>query len=326
MSLTALQRSSLAWAARPPGPPGLWYAAGSILRSAAAALDSAGAAIMGDMSYSEGLVIPTTAVKVGGQSPAVGGASFIAPSANLVGAVKLSAGASVWYGSMVSGGVKPASIGEMSVVGDNAIVVGSVVGANAVIGAGSVVTLSTLADECSVGLGCNVGKGCTLGKGSALAAGAVLAPGTSVPAGEVWAGAPAKKVGTVSTVEAGGIVATASLTSDLGALHMEEAWKVRPLLPLPTSLSAPSQSLWRIVPTRNPPPPRFAPFSPYARSSFRVQDLSMVEQEHADYKRQAQQTPETISAMREDPGWVPLPTLGEWLAKAEVSTRTFTLK
>lgn len=52
----------------------------------------------------------------------------------------------------------------------------------------------------------------------------------------------------------------------------------------------------------------------------------MVEQEHADYKRQAQQTPETISAMREDPGWVPLPTLGEWLAKAEVSTRTFTLK
>lgn len=280
MSLTALQRSCLAWAARPPGPPGLWYATGSILRSAAAALDSAGVAIMGDTSYTEGLVIPTTAVKVGGQSPAVGGASFIAPSANLVGAVKLSAGSSVWYGSMVSGDVKPASIGEMSSVGDNAIVVGSVVGTNVVIGAGSIVTLSTLADECSVGLGCNVGKGCTLGKGSALAAGAVLAPGTSVPAGELWGGAPAKKVATISTVEAGGIVATASLTSDLGALHMEEAWK----------------------------------------------DLSLVDQEHADYKRQAQQTPETISAMREDPGWVPLPTLGEWLAKTEVSTRSFTLK
>ena len=57
-----------------------------------------------------------------------------------------------------------------------------------------------------------------------------------------------------------------------------------------------------------------------------MQDLSLVDQEHADYKRQAQQTPETISAMREDPGWVPLPTLGEWLAKTEVSTRSFTLK
>ena len=51
-----------------------------------------------------------------------------------------------------------------------------------------------------------------------------------------------------------------------------------------------------------------------------------MDQEHADYKRQVQQTPETISAMRSDPGWVPLPTLGEWLTKTEVHTRTDALK
>merc|ERR1719379_1282426 len=115
--------------------------------------------------------------------------------------------------------------------------------------------MSTITDECSIGLGCIVGAKCTLGKSSMLAAGSVLAPGTVVPPGKVWAGAPAKEVGTVSATDAAGVVATAALTSDIAGLHMAEAWK----------------------------------------------DLSLVDQEHADYKRQVQQTPETISAMRSDP-------------------------
>ena len=47
MSVTPLQRASLAWAARPPGPPALWYAVGSTLRSIGAALDSYGVTVMG---------------------------------------------------------------------------------------------------------------------------------------------------------------------------------------------------------------------------------------------------------------------------------------
>lgn len=280
MSLTPLQRTSLAWVARPPGPPSIWYAVGSMLRGAAAAIDSFGASIMADTVYEEKLVIPTTVVKAGGASPAIGEASFVAPSANLIGAVKLAPGASVWYGAMLSGGEKLVSIGKLSSVGEHASVVGSAVGDSVIIGAGSLISYATLADECSVGLGCKVGTGCSIGKNAMLAAGSVLPPGSTVPAGEVWAGAPAKKVETTSATDAASIVATATLTAELGALHMEEAWK----------------------------------------------DLTLVDQEHNDYKRQVFQTPEVISAMREDPGWVPLPTLGEWLAKTEVSTRTFTLK
>ena len=41
-------------------------------------------------------------------------------------------------------------------------------------------------------------------------------------------------------------------------------------------------------------------------------------QEHGDYKRQAQRTPEYIASLPEDPGWEPLPTLGEQLEKAGV--------
>ena len=43
--------------------------------------------------------------------------------------------------------------------------------------------------------------------------------------GQVWAGAPAKQVGTATRTEGDSLIATASLTADLGTLHMDEAWK-----------------------------------------------------------------------------------------------------
>ena len=227
MSLSAVQRANLAWAARPPGPQALWSALGSSVRAVGQAMDKIGIALEGQGAYVEKLPISTTVVKVDGKAPSVGEASFIAPSANLIGAVQLGQGASAWYGALLKGDTKPVSLGTLSSVGENASVVGSTVGDNVTIGAGSIVSFSTLADECSVGLGCTVGKGCSLGKNAMLAAGAVLPAGTVVPAGQVWAGAPAKQVGTATATEADSLIAAASLTADLASLHMEEAWKAR---------------------------------------------------------------------------------------------------
>jgi len=72
--------------------------------------------------------IPTTALKLGGKAPSVAAASFVAPSANLVGAVHLGEGASAWYGSMLKGSGSTTEIGELSSVGDRAVVFDSVVG------------------------------------------------------------------------------------------------------------------------------------------------------------------------------------------------------
>ena len=185
MSLTTVQRANLAWANRPPGPQALWTALGSSLRAVGQTMDKIGIALEGQGAYIEKLPIPTTVVKVDGKAPTLGEASFVAPSANLIGAVELGSGASAWYGALLKGDTKPVRLGKLSSVGENASVVGSIVGDHVTIGAGSVVSFSTLADECSVGLGCTVGKGCSLGKNAMLAAGAVLPPGTAVPAGQV---------------------------------------------------------------------------------------------------------------------------------------------
>ena len=243
--------------------------------------------------------MPTTAVKIGGKSPVVDGASFVAPSANLIGGVHLAQGASAWYSSYIEG----TEVGEMSSVGDRAIVVESVVGKSVHIGAGAIVQSAKLSDECSVGMGSVVGKGASIGAGAAIAAGSVLKAGTAVPAAQLWAGNPAKYVSDVSAESTAGAVRAAEITSELAKLHMDEAWKpldlveqVRACAPTPcvTTCLSRNTPLWRLM------------------------------QDHDDYKREAYRTPDFISSLREDPKWVPLPTLGGSLARIGVHDNFYT--
>lgn len=220
-SLTAAQRAALKYQSRPPGPASLWYAVGNVLRSVGTTLDSFGAGLQGDCATDEKLPIPTTVVKASGKTPSMAAADFVAPSANLIGDVQLGSGSSVWYHSTVQG----VKLGEMSSIGDQAVVTESTIGNNVFVGAGSILTSATLADESSVGLGCKVLEGASVGKGSMLAAGSVLAAKESIPAGQVWAGAPAKFVCNVLPEESVGLVHTNGIISEMSKIHMEEAWK-----------------------------------------------------------------------------------------------------
>ena len=53
MSITAAQRAALLHASRPPGPPALWYAVGSVVKSVGAALDAFGVSLQGDSATVE---------------------------------------------------------------------------------------------------------------------------------------------------------------------------------------------------------------------------------------------------------------------------------
>jgi hypothetical protein len=52
-------------------------------------------------------------------------------------------------------------------------------------------------------------------------------------------------------------------------------------------------------------------------------EYGLVEQEAGDYKRAALRTPDRLESMRDDPKWVPMPSLGEQLAKIGVHSNTF---
>lgn len=226
MSIPAYARQNLAWAARPPGPQSFWHAVGTAVRGIGRQIDAVGVGLQGDCAYHEKLVMPVTAVAVGGKAPAIAAAGFVAPSANLVGDVSMGEGATAWYASLLRGDCgKPTSVGAGSQIGDRATVTSSQIGAQTWIGAGATLVDCSVGDGASIGLGATVCAGASVADGAVLTAGSVLPAGRAVPPKEVWGGSPAAKVGLASEDDVEGLAANVSLSASLAALHEASAWK-----------------------------------------------------------------------------------------------------
>jgi carbonic anhydrase/acetyltransferase-like protein (isoleucine patch superfamily) len=138
-----------------------------------------------------------------GREPAVSPAAWIAPTATLIGDVRVEEEASVWYGavlradfgpiivrrganiqdgSILHGGMDPVTeIGEGVTVGHLCVVHGAVIGTEALIGNGAVVL-----------------DGAVIGSRALIAAGCTVPPGMTIPAGMLAVGTPARITGEVS--------------------------------------------------------------------------------------------------------------------------------
>ena len=128
-------------------------------------------------------------------SPQVDSDAWVAPSAVVIGDVRLAAGASLWPAAVARGDVCPIHIGEGSNVQDGAVLHGDPgqpvrIGADVTIGHRAVVHGATLEDGCLIGIGAIILNGITVGSGALVAAGAVVTK--DVPAGTLVMGAPAQ--------------------------------------------------------------------------------------------------------------------------------------
>lgn len=121
--------------------------------------------------------------------PRIDADAWVAPSAVLIGDVRMAAGSSLWPLAVARGDVCPILIGEGSNVQDGAILHGDpgqpvVIGAFVTIGHRAVIHGATIEDGCLIGIGAVVLNGVTVGAGALVGAGAVVtrdvAPGTLV--------------------------------------------------------------------------------------------------------------------------------------------------
>lgn len=133
--------------------------------------------------------------------PWVQDCGFIAPSAMVMGNVVLGHDTVIFYHAIVRNfHTKEAThIGDHTAVMDRVSFLGQVqVGSNSYIGQGATL------DCCNIGEGVYIGAGAAIALGAVIENGAMIAPGsvvdkdTRVPAGELWAGVPAVKVGEVT--------------------------------------------------------------------------------------------------------------------------------
>lgn len=127
------------------------------------------------------------------------GEYWLAPNATLVGRVRLSKGASVWFGSVVRGDNDWISIGENSNIQDLCVLhtdpgIPLTVGANVSIGHGAVIHGATIGDNTVIGMGATLLNRAKIGKNSIVGAHALISEGKDFPDNSLIVGVPGRVV------------------------------------------------------------------------------------------------------------------------------------
>ena len=145
-----------------------------------------------------------------GQQPDTAQAAFVAPNATVLGAVKLGALSSVWYGCVLRGDINTIEIGEGSNVQDLTMVHladdhGVKVGGHTTIGHAAIIHACEIGDECLVGMGATILDGAKIGDRCIVGANALVTQRFVAPPGSMILGSPAKVVRPLTAAEQAGL-------------------------------------------------------------------------------------------------------------------------
>lgn len=124
---------------------------------------------------------------------------WIAPDANLIGKVRLLAGASVWFGVVARGDMEWLEIGERSNVQDLSVLHADpgyplTIGTACTIGHRAMLHGCQIGDNCLVGMGATILNGAKIGPNCLIGANALIPEGREIPAGSMVLGMPGKVV------------------------------------------------------------------------------------------------------------------------------------
>jgi carbonic anhydrase/acetyltransferase-like protein (isoleucine patch superfamily) len=138
-----------------------------------------------------------------GRQPEVSPTAWIAPTATLVGDVRVEAEASIWYGAVLRADFGPILVRRGANVQDGSVLHGGTdpvteVGEGATIGHLCVVHGAVIGAEALVGNGATVLDGVIVGRRALVAGGATVPPGMVIPDGMLAAGVPARVIREVS--------------------------------------------------------------------------------------------------------------------------------
>jgi carbonic anhydrase/acetyltransferase-like protein (isoleucine patch superfamily) len=166
-----------------------------------------------------------------GHRPQVSPAAWIAPTATLVGDVRVEAEASVWYGAVLRADFGPIIVRRGANVQDGSVLHGgddpvTEVGEGATIGHLCVVHGAVIGEEALVGNGATVLDGAIVGRRALVAGGATVPPGMIIPDDMLAAGVPARVVREVTGGAKQWVQTNPAVYRDLARRH---ATTVRPV-------------------------------------------------------------------------------------------------
>jgi len=125
--------------------------------------------------------------------------SWVAPTATLIGKVRLQAGANVWFGAVLRGDNELIDIGENSNVQDGTVMHTDMgwpltLGKGVTVGHNAMLHGCTVGDYSLVGIGAVILNGARIGKHCIIGANALVPEGRELPDGSLVVGSPGKVV------------------------------------------------------------------------------------------------------------------------------------
>lgn len=133
-------------------------------------------------------------------------ASWVAPTATLIGKVKLEAGASVWFGAVLRGDNELIHIGENSNVQDGTVMhtdMGSPlnIGKGVTIGHNVMLHGCTVGDYSLIGINSVILNGAKIGRHCLIGANSLIGEGKVIPDGSLVMGSPGKVIRELSDAQ-----------------------------------------------------------------------------------------------------------------------------
>lgn len=133
------------------------------------------------------------------QQPTLAEGAWVAPSADLIGDVRLGADASVWFAAVIRADNTPIVVGAQSNVQEGAVLhsdpgVPLTIGRGCTIGHQAMLHGCTIGDHVLIGIKAIVLNGAVIGDDSLVGAGALVTEGKSFPPGSLIIGVPARVV------------------------------------------------------------------------------------------------------------------------------------
>jgi carbonic anhydrase/acetyltransferase-like protein (isoleucine patch superfamily) len=139
-----------------------------------------------------------TLVEVNGVAPTIGADVWLAPTAVLIGDVRVRDRANIWFGAVLRADFDYIEVGEESAVQDNAVLhvargIPTIIGRRVTVAHGALVEGCVIEDGALIGMGAIVLHHARIGAGAMLAAGAVVPERATISPEVLAAGVPARE-------------------------------------------------------------------------------------------------------------------------------------
>jgi carbonic anhydrase/acetyltransferase-like protein (isoleucine patch superfamily) len=139
------------------------------------------------------------------------GLCWVAPTAVIIGDVRLEEGASVWFGATLRADNEPIIVGPGSNIQENSVLhvdpgFPLTIGAHCTIGHAAILHGCTIGDGALIGMGATILNGVKIGRNCIVGANALITEGKEIPDNSLVVGAPARVIRQVDEKAAANIL------------------------------------------------------------------------------------------------------------------------